>query len=664
MPRTLQIESINSNSNITFTTSSASATIERLRIDSAGNVGIRTTSPVSTLTIGSGTNTYPTTPAGAGVADITLNATNLARLVMNDGTGNFQQYLNSYYDTAAAAHKYTAAAVPANRFTTSAGTFAFYVAPASTNAGDTITWTTGLYIDNSGRVGIGTATPVSKLAAVGTASNSGGISLLCTDVHTLITNDGATNGGKIQVLVGGNSSTIGTTPYRLLLQPEGGDVGIGTVSPITKLHVSGAGTTSAFYTNGDAVGQTLYLQDTGSLAGNGGQILFGANQGIFAGIKSSIVSGTGPAGNLIFQTRSTSGNVLERMSIDSSGNVTVSTGSYINTRANNTAEGGGQIYLNGATGNRIDFSTAGVQAPAFTTRSLGTKIVLYPGLTAAAVDYAFGIENNTLWSSVPSSASQFKWYAGTTNIATLSGAGVLTATTFSGALSGNAATVTNGVYLVGTQTITGRKGFSSSVTTGSLLNATGSLGSIEVFSDNVSNASFLAFHRPTFAAYFGVDTDNQFAVGGWSYGAALGYMKVGSFGVGTAASGTAGEVRATNNITAYYSDERLKNFIGKISNALDKVNSLNGYYYKENSKAKELGYNNDSLQVGISAQEVEKILPEIVTLAPIDCATDSTGKTISKTGENYKTVYYEKLIPLLIEAIKELSVEVNKLKHK
>jgi len=140
--------------------------------------------------------------------------------------------------------------------------------------------------------------------------------------------------------------------------------------------------------------------------------------------------------------------------------------------------------------------------------------------------------------------------------------------------------------------------------------------------------------------------------------------QVNSLGVGTASSGTAGEIRATNNITAYYSDERLKDFIGKISNALEKVNSLNGYYYKENSKAKELGYNNDSLQVGISAQEVEKILPEIVTLAPIDCSTDSTGKTISKTGENYKTVYYEKLIPLLIEAIKELSLEIEKLKHK
>jgi hypothetical protein len=110
-----------------------------------------------------------------------------------------------------------------------------------------------------------------------------------------------------------------------------GNVGIGTTSPATKLQIQGAGTTSAFYTNGDAVGQTLYLQDTGNLAGNGGQILFGASQGIFAGIKSSIVSGTGPAGNLILQTRDTSGNVLDRMVVTREGLVGIGTSSPAST---------------------------------------------------------------------------------------------------------------------------------------------------------------------------------------------------------------------------------------------------------------------------------------------------------------------------------------------
>jgi hypothetical protein len=121
---------------------------------------------------------------------------------------------------------------------------------------------------------------------------------------------------------------------------------------------------------------------------------------------------------------------------------------------------------------------------------------------------------------------------------------------------------------------------------------------------------------------------------------ALNDMRSDSLGVGTAASGTSGEIRATNDVTAYYSDARLKDFEGKIDSALDKVNSLNGYYFRENERARELGYNNPNRQVGVSAQEVEAVLPEIVTEAPID--------------PEYKTVKYEKLAPLFVEAIKEL----------
>jgi hypothetical protein len=119
-----------------------------------------------------------------------------------------------------------------------------------------------------------------------------------------------------------------------------------------------------------------------------------------------------------------------------------------------------------------------------------------------------------------------------------------------------------------------------------------------------------------------------------------------SFGVGTAASGTTGEIRATNNITAYYSDDRLKTKLGNIDNALEKVCSLNGFYYQANQTAVDLGYEVKK-EVGVSAQEVQKILPEIIAPAPID--------------SKYMTVYYDKLVPLLIEAIKELQNKVDSL---
>jgi len=120
-----------------------------------------------------------------------------------------------------------------------------------------------------------------------------------------------------------------------------------------------------------------------------------------------------------------------------------------------------------------------------------------------------------------------------------------------------------------------------------------------------------------------------------------------SIGIGTAASATAGEIRATNNITAYYSDDRLKTRFNNIENALAKVQSLSGFHYEANELAQSLGYKVIP-EVGVSAQEVHAIMPEVVAPAPID--------------EKYLTVRYERLVPLLIEAIKELKKEIDELK--
>jgi hypothetical protein len=125
------------------------------------------------------------------------------------------------------------------------------------------------------------------------------------------------------------------------------------------------------------------------------------------------------------------------------------------------------------------------------------------------------------------------------------------------------------------------------------------------------------------------------------------------------------EIATTGNVTAYYSDMRLKTKTADIDNALEKVNSLSGFKYVENDLAKELGYSNDKQQVGLSAQQIQAVLPEAVSLAPIDMDTDEhTGEITSKSGENYLTVDYSKLVPLMVEAIKELTQEVESLKTK
>ena len=126
-------------------------------------------------------------------------------------------------------------------------------------------------------------------------------------------------------------------------------------------------------------------------------------------------------------------------------------------------------------------------------------------------------------------------------------------------------------------------------------------------------------------------------------------FQVNSLGVGTGASGTAGEIRATNNVVAYYSDDRLKTRLGKIENALDKICSLEGFYYEANQTAQDLGYAVQR-EMGISAQSTQLVAPEIVKPAPID--------------DRYLTVQYERFAPLIIEAIKELRIEIDALKAK
>jgi len=135
-----------------------------------------------------------------------------------------------------------------------------------------------------------------------------------------------------------------------------------------------------------------------------------------------------------------------------------------------------------------------------------------------------------------------------------------------------------------------------------------------------------------------------------------------ALGVGTAASGTNGEIRATNAITAFYSDARLKTVKGNIENALEKVANLNGILYTENDLAKQFGYDSDDTYVGLIAQEVQAVLPEIVKPAPFDIEKQEDGTETSKSGQNYLTIQYEKMIPLLVEAIKDLKAEIDSLK--
>ena len=153
------------------------------------------------------------------------------------------------------------------------------------------------------------------------------------------------------------------------------------------------------------------------------------------------------------------------------------TGQVVTTATYSAATGAGQLYLNAAAGNRIDWNANGAGGPATTTRSAGTKLTLSPTLSTTLVDFAIGIDTATLWNSVSTTTDSFKWYAGTNLVGMLSGTGVLTVASFVGALTGNATTATtlqtartiNGVSFNGSANITITANTTNTLTRGAFL---------------------------------------------------------------------------------------------------------------------------------------------------------------------------------------------------
>jgi hypothetical protein len=131
-------------------------------------------------------------------------------------------------------------------------------------------------------------------------------------------------------------------------------------------------------------------------------------------------------------------------------------------------------------------------------------------------------------------------------------------------------------------------------------------------------------------------------------------VQFGSFGVGTAASGTTGEIRATNNITAFYtSDRKFKENIQDVDSALDKVCAIGSKTYDWTdeyleAKGGEDGYFVTKSDFGVIAQDVQAVFPQAVR-----AREDGT-----------LAVDYEKLATLAFGAIKELVKRVEALESK
>lgn len=207
----------------------------------------------------------------------------------------------------------------------------------------------------------------------------------------------------------------------------------------------------------------------------------------------------------------------------------------------------------------------------------------------------------------------------------------------SGSTTGNAATVTNGFYTtssfnLGTTSIAVNRASATQSLTG--INIDGSAGSCTGNAGTVTNGVYTTGNQ----SIAGIKT--------FSNGTASTTNTTGSVVI-TGGLGVSGAINAGADVTAYAaSDIRLKTDIENIPDALAKVNQLNGVTYNWNDLAHEVEHKDTSVrEVGVIAQQVDAVLPEVINIR----------------DNGYMAVRYEKMIPLLIEAIKELTEQNRQL---
>jgi len=262
---------------------------EYMRINSLGNVGIGTSSPAATLdvdgtVIGSG-------DVGFGVTSLeTTSATRTALTLDNSffawGRDSYNEagVAQGSYRNSAGNDEYRTTGVAVSQLSMSAGTINLQVAASGTN-GNTVSWTDGLVVDNSGNVGISNTSPDYQLHV--TETNSGGstnpvvLQNNATAVNTeatlgFVNSTVATSGsgrGEIRVIrtsASGSSdmrfltSNAGTTGERLRIDSSG-NVGIGTSSPSYRLDTQVSATdwvTRILNTNANGAGLLVRTDST------------------------------------------------------------------------------------------------------------------------------------------------------------------------------------------------------------------------------------------------------------------------------------------------------------------------------------------------------------------------------------------------------------------
>jgi len=490
------------------------------------------------------------------------------------------------------------------------------------------------------------------------------------------------------IAINGNQITSGTIGSSYLSGSYTGITGVGTLTAGTW----NGSTISVGYGGTGATTLTGYVKGNGSSA-------FTAS----ATVPTSDLSGTisnAQLANSTISGVSLGGNLYN---LTAGSNITFSTGTTYNGSAAITINASSTMVYPGAgipnsTGSAwgTSYSTTGsgtvvalATSPSFTTPALGTPsagvltsctgLPLSTGVTGTlgTTNGGTGLTSFTSGGAVYATSTSalttgtLPVTAGGTGLATLTGLAY-----GNGTSAFSAATAAQVVSVIGSTAVTNATN-ATNATNSTNIAITDNTTSVSTYYPVMSvastgnNAATTSSTKLSFVPSTGVLSATTFSGAGTSLTGTASSLTAGtattanalntsnnyqvnSLGVGTAASGTAGEIRATNNVTAYYSsDIRLKSNIKDISNALDKVTHIGGktFDWSDDYIAQhggEDGYFVQKSDFGVIAQDVQEVFPQAVR-------TRDDGTL---------AVDYAKLSALAFAAIAELKARIEQLESK
>jgi hypothetical protein len=441
-------------------------------INSSGSVGINTTNPEVTLDVNG------TIRSDVGI--ISLSDNTLGNLyTQNDNVGINIQNPSYHLDVNGNAHVsgdlYIDGLISGGDSTSS--TFSYLTL---TSTDDSINYSTGSLVVFGG-ITIQTFADATSVTAGGSFSTPGGASI----AKRLFIGEGLVSDY--------NSNTIGS------IFTTGGNVGIGTTSPSSNLHINvnstgslqfGPDNSDGVYLTGSSGNLSFYTgnNNTGNLVVQclqNGNVGIGNSNPLFKLDVNGTFNATTVTGgelyitksfidNAVFTNISTNNLILANCStlgnlyitggniginntspihdFDGKGSFYITSSHYIDNN-NITDVSGGCLNIAGAVvigTSGVHFVPSGSGQPSVTTRSPGSKIILFPELSSTDVDYSIGIENSNTWFSTPNSNCGFKWYQGIENVMSISSSGSVichSTTNASGIGTGGGLTIAGGTSI-------------------------------------------------------------------------------------------------------------------------------------------------------------------------------------------------------------------------